>query len=38
MAEDAEWWFDLCIVRRNEKNEEDCGLQRMQNGSSPCGL
>jgi hypothetical protein len=22
-AEDAEWWFTLWIVRRNEKKEED---------------
>jgi hypothetical protein len=22
---DAEWWFTLCNVRRNEKKEEECG-------------
>jgi hypothetical protein len=25
MVEDAEWWFNLWIVKRNEKKEEECG-------------
>jgi hypothetical protein len=24
---DAEWWFNLWIVRRNEKKEEECGCR-----------
>ncbi len=23
IVEDGEWWLNLCIVRTNEKNEED---------------
>jgi hypothetical protein len=23
IVEDGEWWFNLCIVRTNEKKEED---------------
>jgi hypothetical protein len=38
MVEDAEWWFNLWTVRRNEKKKEDCGLKRMPSGGSPCGL
>jgi hypothetical protein len=25
IVEDGEWWFNLWIVRRNEKKEEECG-------------
>jgi hypothetical protein len=38
MVEDGKWWFNLWIVRRNEKKEEDCGWQRMESGGSTCGL
>jgi hypothetical protein len=27
IVEDAEWWFNLWIVRRNEKKEEECGCR-----------
>jgi hypothetical protein len=32
--EDAEWWFSLWNVRRNEKKEEDCWWQRIQSDGS----
>ncbi len=38
MIEDAEWWFNMWTVRRNEEKEEECGRQRMESGGSTCGL
>jgi hypothetical protein len=34
MVEDADWWFNLLIVRRNENKEEEYGWKRMKRGGS----
>jgi hypothetical protein len=41
MVEDAEWWFNLWVVRRNrrnEKKEEECGWWRMKSCGFICRL
>ncbi len=38
MVEDAECWFNLLTVRKNEKKEDDCGWMRMQSGGLTCRL